>query len=426
MEYRSSSLYLFDRPGAQTDILKSSVVDYYPVSSLGSGGPIEFHIPGNADDYIDSNDIYLYVRFKVLTSDGKDITDADKVGLNNLPIASLFQDVSLTLGETQIEGGQMCYPYRAYFNTVMQYQPHAQLTHMRSLGWFKDDAGKFNDENNSGFKQRSLLIQKSKECELMGPLYLDFLNQDRYLLSQTDMRIKLTPSKPEFVLNAYGAKTDFKIKFTNVILYVARAELNPSVINGHASGLNRQNAIYPLLHNELITFTIPKGQKSYTKDRLFPDQAPKCLMIAMVDNEGFNGNIKKNPFHFEHFDLTKIALYRDGASIPGRPFTPDFDNDMYLRSYNNTMRTFKYLNSDDTNGMTPFMFANGYTIYAYDLTPEKDITAPYNQGIVSKNLRLELTFKNTLPKTINVLLFATYNSAIEITKLRDVIPHYTR
>ena len=211
MEYRSSSLYLFDRPGAQTDILKSSVVDYYPVSSLGSGGPIEFHIPGNADDYIDSNDIYLYVRFKVLTSDGKDITDADKVGLNNLPIASLFQDVSLTLGETQIEGGQMCYPYRAYFNTVMQYQPHAQLTHMRSLGWFKDDAGKFNDENNSGFKQRSLLIQKSKECELMGPLYLDFLNQDRYLLSQTDMRIKLTPSKPEFVLNAYGAKTDLKL-----------------------------------------------------------------------------------------------------------------------------------------------------------------------------------------------------------------------
>ena len=426
MQHRSSSLCVFDRPGTQTDILKSSVVDYYPLSSIGDSGPIEFHIPGNGDDYIDLNDISLYVRFKVLKADGSAIDAGDKVGLNNLPIASLFQDVSLTVGETQIEGGQMSYPYRAYFDTVMQFQPHAQFSHMQAYGWYKDESGKFNDETNSGFKQRSAMIENSKECELMGPLYLDFLNQDRYLISQTDMRLKLIPSKPEFVLNAYGPTNDFKIQFSEVIIYVSRAEVNPSVINGHATGLKRHNAIYPVHHNELITFTIPKGQQSYTKDRLFPDQAPKCLMIAMVENDAFNGNIKKNPFNFEHFKLSKIALYRDGASIPGRPFTPDFENGQYIRSYLHTIRTMNYYNSDDTNGMTPKMFGNRYTIYAYDLTPEKNIAADYNQGIVSKNLRLELYFKDTLPNTINVLLFASYNSAVEVTQLRDVIAHYTR
>ena len=368
----------------------------------------------------------LYLKFKVLKGDGKDITAAEKVGLNNLPIASLFQDVSLTLGETQIEGGQMCYPYRGYFNTVMQFQPHAQFSHMQAYGWFKDESGKFDNENNSGFKARQALIAESNECELMGPLYLDFLNQERYLISQTDMRIKLTPSKPEFALNAYGATTDFKIEFSSVVLYVARAEMNPSVINGHSNGLKRQNAIYPIIHNELITFTIPMGQQSYTKDRLFPDQAPKCLMIAMVENDAFNGNIKKNPFHFQHFDLRKIALYRDGISIPGRPYTPDFDNGKYVRSYLNTIRTMNYYNSDDTNGLTPKMFANGYTIYAYDLTPEKDITAAYNQNHISKNLRLELFFKDPLTTTINVLLYASYDSAVEITQFRDIITHYTR
>ena len=426
MEHHSPALTIFDKRGTQTDILKSTRVDYYPVSSLSGGGPIEFHIPGNADDYVDVNDIVLYVKFKVLNGDGKAITAAEKVGLNNLPIASLFQDVSLTLGETQIEGGQMCYPYRGYFNTVMQFQPHAQFSHMQAYGWFKDESGKFDDETNSGFKTRQAMIAESRECELIGPIFLDYFNQERYLISQTDMRIKLTPSKPEFVLNAYGATTDFKIEFLNVIMYVDRAEMNPSVINGHANGLKRQNAIYPLIHNELITFTIPSGQQSYTKDRLFPDQAPKCLMIAMVENDAFNGNIKKNPFHFQHFDLRKIALYRDGVSIPGRPFTPDFNNGKYLRSYLNTIRTMNYYNSDDTNGLTPKMFANGYTIYAYDLTPEKDITASYNQGIMSKNLRLELFFNKPLSTTINVLLFASYDSAVEITQFRDILTHYTR
>ena len=426
MEHHSSSLCIFDKPSTQTDILKSNVIDYYPLSSIGDGGPLEFHIPGNGDDYIDLKDVALCIKFKVLKADGTAIVAADKVGLNNLAIASLFQDVSLMIGDTQVEGGQMSYPYRAYFDAAMQFQPHAQFTHMQAYGWYKDDSGKFNDETNSGFKSRSDLIADSKECELMGPLYLDFFNQDRYLLSQTDLRLKFIPSKPEFVLNAYGAHKDFKIKFTEAILYVNRAEVNPSVINGHAAGLKRQNAIYPLTHNELITFTIPKGQQSYTKDRLFPDQAPKCLMIAMVDNEAFNGNIGKNPFFFHHFKLNKIALYRDGTSIPGRPLTPDFENEKYIRSYLQTMRTMNFYNSDDTNGLTPKMFGNGYTIYAYDLTPEKDITATHNQGIVSKNLRLELFFKDSLPNTVNVLLFASFNSAIEITQLRDVIPHYTR
>ena len=426
MEHHSSSLCIFDKPGFQTDILKSYYIDYYPLSSLGDGGPIEFHIPGNGDDYIDVNDIMLYLNFKVLKADGSDIEATDKVGLINLPIASLFQDVSLTLGETQIEGGQMCYPYRAYFDAVMQFQPSAQFSHMRTFGWYKDEKGLFESEKNTGFISRQELIEGSKVCELMGPLYLDFFNQNRHLISQTDMRIKLIPSKPEFALNAYATTKDFKIKFTEVILYVARSEVNPSVINGHATGLKRQNAIYPILHNELITFTIPMGQKSYTKDRLFPDQAPKSLMIAMVENDAFNGSIEKNPFHFQHFDLGKIALYRDGVSIPSRPFTPDFKNGKYARSYINTMRTLKYYNCDDTNGMTLEMFGNGYTIYAYDLTPEKDITAEYNQGIVSKNLRLELFFKKALPTTVNVLLFASYNSVIEITQLRDIIPHYTR
>ena len=425
MDNKPSALFIFDKPGTMTDIQKYQVVDYYPLSSVTAGAPIEFHIPGNTEDYIDVNDISLYLKLKITKGDGTDIDGADKVGLNNLPIATLFQDVSLTIGETQIEGGQMCYPYLGYFNTMLQFHPAAQKSHMTAQGWYKDQAGKFDNEANTGFVKRQKLSEGSKVFELMGPLYLDFFRQERYLISQTDMRIKLNPSKAEFVLNAYGS-ADFKIHFEEVILYVHRVELNPSVIHGHALGLKRQNAIYPINHNEIITFTIPKGQKSYTKDRLFPDAAPKMLAIAMVENEAYNGNIKKNPFNFQHFDLMKISLYREGRSIPGRAFTPDFANGCFLRSYLHTMRTMSYYNTDDTNGLTPFEFANGFTVFTYDLTADKDVTATHHQANTSKNLRLELTFKKDLPVTINVLLFSVHNSDVQITQLRDVIPQYVR
>ena len=423
MDTRNSSLCIFDKPAVQTDIQQNHTTDYFPLTSVSSGGPIEFHIPGSAEEYIDVNDIKLYILAKVTKADGTDIEAADVVGLTNLPIASLFQDVSLIVGESQIEGGHMCYPYLGYFSTVMQFDPKAQASHMQAQGWYKDEAGKFENATNRGFVKRSALIAESKSFELMGPLFLNFFRQSQFLISQTGMRVKLMPSKPEFALIAYGTKA-FKIDFEEVILYVPRYTLNPSVIHGHATGLRRQNAIYPLLHSEVTTYTIPKGQKSYTKDRLFPDQCPKLLMIGMVENEAFNGSINKNPFHFKHFNLSKIALYRDGQSV--RTFTPDFANGRCLRSYVHNMRTFNYYNTDDSNGLTLQDFVNGTTIYAYDLTPDMTIDATHRQAITSKNLRLELYFSADTPTTINVLLYAVYDSEIEITQLRDIITHYNR
>ena len=426
MECKNSALCIFDKLPTQTDIVKSAVLDYFPITSLSSNGPIEFHIPGNTEDYVDVNDIYLHLKFRLTQADGTAIEDKDKVGLNNLAIATLFQDVSLTVGEVQIEGGQQSYPYLAYFNTVMQFHPAAQKSHMHVMGWKKDEAGKFENEANTGFVERQKWTKDGKVCELYGPLYLDFLRQSRFLISQTDLRLRLLPSKPEFALNAYGTTSGFKIKFESVTLHVRRMTLNPSVINGHSTGLNKHNAIYPVNHTEIVNFTIPAGQKSYVKDRLFPLQAPKLLMIGMVENDAYNGDLKKNPFYFQHFKLNKIALFREGESIPGRPFTPDFDLNHYTRSYVNTMQTFHYFNTDDTNDLSYDEFGQGYTIYAYDLTADNDVSSSSRQAIAANNLRLELNFKKNLASTINVLLFAVFDSHVEITKLRDVLTNYTR
>ena len=84
MECKNSALCIFDKLHTQTDIIKSSVTDYFPITSLSSNGPIEFHIPGNTEDYVDVNDIYLHLKLKVLKADGKAIEAADKVGLINL------------------------------------------------------------------------------------------------------------------------------------------------------------------------------------------------------------------------------------------------------------------------------------------------------------------------------------------------------
>ena len=106
--------------------------------------------------------------------------------------------------------------------------------------------------------------------------------------------------------------------------------------------------------------------------------------------------------------------------------TLNFSNKAYLRSYVETMRALNYYNTDDTNGFTPQEWANGYTIYSFDLISNKDVSTSCLQANLSKNLRLELSFEKALPSTINVLIYAVTESMVEATKLRDVITHYNR
>ena len=154
MQVTNSALCIFDRPSVQTAVIRNTTVDYYPLTNVSAGGPIEFFIPGSTEDYIDVNDISLYIKAKVTKPSGLPLDATDKVGLTNLPIASLFQDVALTVGENQIEGGQMCYPYLGYFHTLMQFDPKAQKSHMRAQGWYMDEAAKFDSDTNAGFIKR--------------------------------------------------------------------------------------------------------------------------------------------------------------------------------------------------------------------------------------------------------------------------------
>lgn len=58
------------------------------------------------ENHMDVNDIYLYLKFKIVKAIETDIEAADKLGFTNLPISSLCQDNTLDVGETQIGGGQ--------------------------------------------------------------------------------------------------------------------------------------------------------------------------------------------------------------------------------------------------------------------------------------------------------------------------------
>ena len=432
-ECGKSELGLFDPRPVQTSMERGAYVDIHPLTSPSGGGPIEFFIPSTSDEYIDLNDTMFYVRGKVKKEDKTDLPDTALIALSNIPLASLFADVSVVINDRQVEGGNHLYPYKTYMSYLLRFNKEAVETHVRGTGFYKDEYGKMEDTEQRGFKARKLLIAKSNTFEFCGPITLDIFQQSRYLLPNTDMRLKFLRHKSDFALISHdkpmqGANPAIPaikgiIDIEESVLYVRRVKVSPSVLRGHLTGLDNYNAIYPIQRTEMQTFTITAGSQSFNRENIFRGQLPKLLVMGMVDNDAFNGAFTKNPFNFKHYDLNFLALYRNGEATPFRPFQPDFEKSLCMMDYMSIFQSLELWNRDETIPITFEEFKSGYTIYAFNLAPDLSLTGheqPYRDG----NLRLEFKFAKALPNTINVVLMALFDGRIEVTKSRDILLDY--
>lgn len=67
-------------------------------------------------------------------------------------------------------------------------------------------------------------------------------------------------------------------------------------------------------------------------------------------------------------------------------------------------------------------FNEGYALFAFNLEPtdETDALSPVSNG----NLRLEMRFRVPLPQTTTLIVYACYNSILEINAKRQVLVDY--
>ena len=132
--------------------------------------------------------------------------------------------------------------------------------------------------------------------------------------------------------------------------------------------------------------------------------------------------MSKNPFNFQHLDLNKTNIYCDGELVPGQIFTPDYENSRFMRVYTSTMNVLDYFNIYDSNSNSTDWQLNisKMITICMPFTPDAQCNA-YRIINYSWSLPLEVNFASALTNTINALLFAIFESKLEINSLRDVI-----
>ena len=306
-------------PPTQTSIADGRWVEHQPLTSLDSGGPIEFVIPGTGDAYLDLANTYLLIRAKVVRGVGTDLAADTPVAPVNNWLHSLFSQVDVYLNDTLVRPSSNTYPFRAYVDTVLSYGAEAKNTQLTSQLWYKDTAGHMDattgDGGNTGLIERQRHIAESRIVEMMGRLHVDLFLQDRFLLNGVSVKIRLVRSKDAFSLMAGGQNPDYKVQIVDAVLFARKAVLSPTVQMAHIKALEKGTAKYPIRPVDCKVYSIPQGAMSH--ENLFlgtAEPGASTTMPTTANTLKTNSTLRTTPLTSWPSTSTDVRFWRNRSN----------------------------------------------------------------------------------------------------------------
>ena len=447
---------LFSIPPTQASLEKGRWIDYHPLSSVeNDDGPITFLAAGT-EDYVDLSKTILFVEGKVVKSDGTDLSGGNQSSVapvNNF-LHSLFRQVDVYLNGKQVTPAMGTYAYRAYLETLLNYDVSSKGSQLTSAMYYKDTAGKMDSNGslpvektvgsakvmsaasgNQGFAKRHQFIQDGKKFTLSGPVFVDAFMGSRLLLSMVDLKLILNRSSDKFCLmDKNNDVLNAKVKLTDVILKVRKVRVSPTVSMGHELTLKKMAAIYPIRRVECKTFVMPANMPSVRKDNIFTGNIPKTFVFGLVDARGFSGGYKHNPYNFRHFEVTTVTLTVNGEELPFKQLTLNYKDNQenFIQAYNTLFSGTGKMNYNTGLDISREDYPKGYTLYAFDLTPDMCGSSPYFNTVQRGSLTVDITFAqapslqtpptgDTAPTAIGMVCYGDFENVIQIDSERNVI-----
>ena len=200
-----SEIDLFSVPPTQQSLERGRWIDYAPLSSVENPDSAITYLIAGTDEYIDLSKTILTVTGKITAEGGATLSGGNQTSVapvNNF-LHSLFKQVDVYLNGKQVTPAMGTYAYRAYIETLLNYDVSAKKSQFTSALYYKDTPTQMDESGslpkgseeitykngsdvatkivvatggtgNQGFAKRHQFIQNGKQFVLSGPILLTY------------------------------------------------------------------------------------------------------------------------------------------------------------------------------------------------------------------------------------------------------------
>ena len=211
----------------------------------------------------------------------------------------------------------------------------------------------------------------------------------------------------------------------NVTVHLCRLSLNPDIyasLEGQRK-LRKQVVKYPVVRDQIRSFTFNGATTVWTPDNLFLNRVPQRMIVGILDSTAFNGAKEKYPFAFQSKGVTSIRQFIEGEEYPY--VTLEFAGNNTLKDLEGYRHFLDAAGSVDKH--REFMVKpddwghnKNCTLYMWNNVPSGDADGPKLNPKQTGNVRLEIKFRAALNANITILVWGEFESVIYIDHLGAV------
>lgn len=425
---------LFSEAPLQRMVKSFKYDEAFPFNNVKTDSTVTLQVRGTPNEWIDLDDTYLQVKYKLLTHDGQNIANDGGTYIKTLEEPNLFHNlwsqVEMFINNKPVKSVVNPYPMRAYIENLLTTCEDGLPEKYETEGFWKEKAGNSFDlaiqDTLANLGQntpwRSDVQQKHKgsgEHILYGKLAMDLWRQGRNIPPNNDLKLVLTKNRPQFFLrSSMTAGQEHRLELEEVKLIVKRVQLYDDAQAKLDALIKKIGAIkYPIKRVEVISPNIARGTKVF-QENILHGQIPSRIILGFVDSDSFGGSYTKSPFNFKHYNIEEMYLHCNADVYPSNRYITNFTNKDALVPWLNMKRLV-------TPGLPFFnhtvsyqdFLDGGFTLWVFDMTQDNmcGVPADYNNIKQSGEIRLFVRFggEQGLTQAVNIVIYGQFENQIE-------------
>ena len=122
------------------------------------------------------------------------------------------------------------------------------------------------------------------------------------------------------VVTAENKSGDYVVKIENPVLHVKRVALTDGARLSLARAIRARPFSIPIRRRDCTSYSIAQGTMNKRIEHLIDGTLPKSLVVRFVSSAAYNGSVSKNPFYFQHFNVSSVQCFINGQANPIEPF----------------------------------------------------------------------------------------------------------
>ena len=440
---KNPMLNLFRVPPTDLSIMSYRMV---PINPFTTGiNPIDFQIDPQ-EDFIDLSRSYFEIEWKLQKGGGGDAVYTDKAYLVNNIAHSIFKQISIRLNGTLISPQTDTYHYKAYIETLLNFNRDDGETILKPQGWFNSidipdtlTANQLNQAHDD-FKALSPKYQqvvKSLQAELarsagksrvfcMVP-HIEVFHLPKLLVPNVAIGIQMYFNSPTVWTKRYHGAIAFSLNSADikVKLYLCQVRLNPSVYRELMDDMAEGKRVvsYPTVRSEIRTYNIQRNERHFEINNPFQTRLPNLVLVGLVKSAAFNGSVTEYPFTFKDFNLTSIKQLVRGETYPYEPLELNHNNDSKdWRGYRQFLQATGSFCKSRGNMVQADDWGDGKhcTLFVFENAANGCLNSPVLNSKLAGDLRLVLDFGAAQGDNVTVIVYAEFENLMEINSNRTV------